>query len=67
MIAEIGYIAACPNCYADMGVVNDPTTDYEEMAINNADMTAHVSQLPCDECGTTVFRVTRLLRVLIRV
>lgn len=66
MIDEMGYIAACPNCYADMGTVSDPTSDRREMAINNADMTAHVSQIPCDECETTVFRVKRMFQVLIR-
>jgi hypothetical protein len=65
MTVEIGYFAACPNCYDDMGVVRDPTTSYQEMTINNADMTAHVSEIPCDNCGTIVFRVKRMLRVAI--
>jgi hypothetical protein len=66
MIESMGHIAACPNCFRDMGTVSDPTTDHKEVAINNADMTAHVSQIPCDYCGTTVFRVKRIFQVVIR-
>lgn len=66
MIDEIAHFAACPNCYADLGIVDEsgPTQD---IAINNADMTAYVVEEPCGECGTTVFRAKRLSRVLIRV
>jgi len=66
VIESLGYVAACPNCFSDMGIVSDPTTDRKEVAINNADMTAHVSQIPCEECGTTVFRVKRMFQVVVR-
>jgi hypothetical protein len=66
MIESMGYVAACPNCYTDMGTVSDTTTDHQEVAINNVEMTAHVSQLPCEACGTTVFRVQRMFQVVIR-
>lgn len=48
-----------------MGIVSDPTTDWEEVAINNAEMTAHVSQVPCESCGTTVFRIQRTIQFVI--
>lgn len=66
MIESMGYVAACPNCYTDMGIVSDSTTGHKEVAINNYDMTAHVNQLPCEACGVTVFRVKRIFQVVIR-
>lgn len=56
---QVERVAACPSCYNNMGIVSDPTTDWEEVSINNVEMTAHVSQVPCERCGTTVFRVKR--------
>lgn len=62
---KVERIAACPQCYNNMGIVSDPTTDWDEVEINNVEMTAHVSQVPCERCGTTVFRVSR--KILFRI
>lgn len=65
MSVEIGWYAACPSCNFDMGIVTDPTSEYE-LYINNNSMTAQVSDLPCRGCGTTVYRVHRTLKAVIR-
>lgn len=56
---KVNHIAACPACHSNMGIVSDPTTDWEEVSINNVQMTAHVSEIPCASCETTVFRIQR--------
>lgn len=66
MSMEVGYIAVCPECYSDMGTVWETETDFEEVPINNAQLTAHVSNLPCPSCGVTVFRVQRIMQAVIR-
>lgn len=63
---DVERIAACPACRNNMGIVSDPTTDWEEVSINNVQMTAHVSQVPCERCETTVFRIQRTIQFVIR-
>lgn len=61
---KVENIAACPSCHGNMGIVSDETYR-DEIAINNIAMTAYVSPIPCERCGTTVFRADR--KILFRI
>lgn len=63
---DVKHIAACPACRSNMGIVSDPTHDWKEVTINNVEMTAHVSHLPCEACKTKVIRIQRTIQFIIR-